>query len=228
VHSVLRFVSSTDMFGVLTSLDNSKWRNSDHPPPANKAEMAGDYEEYAVMDSSPQKDHLKYVIAPEKGDPCKGLLYANNSDPLRGVSSCWLSLGRGDIIKGIVLEDDWVVMNEDYLAQLEAAVKDKADEPPDMGLFFDLNTDKWTKKGSPPGGKAKLGYIEYNITQVDVVSETELEVQVAKTSNGDGSSVKIIDVKYNCFRSTPTCFLKLNKGLICGIMTKDDWIIIKK
>merc|ERR1712168_1057748 len=146
------------------------------------------------------------------------------------ISSAWFAFGsKADIIKGMAMEDDWVVMNEDYLKELEANIKEDTG-PPDMGLFFDLNTEKWTKKGSPPGGKAKLGYIEYNITQVDNISETELEVQIAKTANvaTSGQSVKIIDVVWNCFRSTPTCFLKLNKGLIIGIMTKDDWIIIKK
>jgi len=225
--TVLRYVDSSKMFGILTSLDSSKWKNSDSPP-GNKADVAGgSYEEFAVMDTTTNADHLKYVLVPDKGDPCKGLLYGNTSDPIRGVSSCWFAFGKGDIIKGMILEDDWVVMKDEYLAELEANVKD-VNEPPDMGLFFDLNVDKWQKKGSPPGGKAKLGYIEYNITQVDVVSESELEVQVAKTSNGDSSSVKIIDVVYNCFRSTPTCFLKLNKGLVVGIMTKDDWIIMKK
>jgi len=218
------------MFGILTSLDASKWKNSEKKPEDKTTMAGGQYEEFAVMDTVDNKDHLKYVLVPDKGDPCKGLLYANNGDPLRGVSCAWVAFGsKGDIIKGMAMEDDWVVMNDDYLKELEANVKEDTG-PPDMGLFFDLNTDKWTKKGSPPGGKAKLGYIEYNITQVDNVSATELEVQVNKTANPStsGQSVKIIDVVWNCFRSTPTCFLKLNKGLIVGIMTKDDWIIIKK
>lgn len=226
--TVLRCVYlNNKMFGMLNSLDSSKWRNSDSPP-GNKAEAAGGaYEEFAVMDATQNKDHVKYVLIPDDGDPCKGLLYGNKSDPLRGVSSCWFAFGKGNIIKGIILEEDWVVITDDYLAELEANVKD-TNEPPDMGLFYDLNKDKWQRKGDPPGSKAKLGYVEYNITQVDVVSETELEVQVAKTSNGDSSSVKVINVVYNCFRSTPTCFLKLNKGLVVGIITKDDWIIQKK
>jgi len=216
------------MFGILTSLDSSKWHQAPNAPPADKKEMeGGSYEEFAVMDSHQNQDHLKYVLVPDKGDPCKGLLYSNNGDPLRGVANAWFKLGKGDIIKGLIMEDDWVLMNDDYYAHLEANIKED-NAPPDMGLFFDLNTDKWQKKGSPPGGKAKLGYMEYDITQVDTVSDHELEVQVAKTSNGDPQSIKIINVVWNCFRSTPRCFLKLNKGLVVGIMTKDDWIIIKK
>ena len=45
------------------------------------------------------------------------------------MSSCWFAFGKGDIIKGMILEDDWVVMKDDYLAELEANVKD-SNEPP--------------------------------------------------------------------------------------------------
>jgi len=216
------------MFGLLTSLDSSKWRNSENPPPQDKETIdGGAYEYYGVMDSDKKEDHQKYVLVPDKGDPCKGLLHYYNSDPLRGVSSCWFSFGKGDIIKGMIMEDDWVVMNDDCLKELEANVKDN-NEPPDLGLLHDLDTAKWTRKGSPPGGKAKLGYMEYDIRQVNSTGPAEIEVQVAKKT-GQESSVKMINVKYwNCFRSNPSVWLKLNKGLIVGIMTNNDWIIIAK
>jgi len=216
------------MFGLLSSLDATKWKNSDKPPPADKETIeAGAYENYGVMDTEKRADCQKYVLVPDKGDPCKGFLYHYNSDPLRGVSSCWFSFGKGDIIKGMVLEDDWVVMQEDCLAELEANVVED-DAPPDLGLLFDLVTDKWTRKGSPPGGKAKLGYVEYDIRQTNKLEENEIEVQVAKKT-GQESSVKMINVAWwNCFRSNPSVWLKLNKGLIVGVMTKDDWIIMAK
>merc|ERR1712136_634065 len=85
-----------------------------------------------------------------------------------------------------------------------------------------------TRKGSPPGGKAKLGYVEYDIRQTNKLEENEIEVQVAKKT-GQESSVKMINVAWwNCFRSNPSVWLKLNKGLIVGVMTKDDWIIMAK
>ena len=70
--------------------------------------------------------------------------------------------------------------------------------------------------------------MEYDIRQVNSTGPTEIEVQVAKKT-GQESSVKMINVKYwNCFRSNPSVWLKLNKGLIVGIMTNNDWIIIAK
>jgi len=216
------------MFGLLSSLDASKWKNSDKPPPADKESIdAGAYECYGVMDTEKRDDCQKYVLVPDKGDPCKGFLYHYNSDPLKGVSSCWFAFGKGDIIKGMVLEDDWVLLQDDALAELEANVVID-DAPADLGLFFDLVIDKWTRKGSPPGGKAKLGYVEYDIRQTNSTGPTEIEVQVAK-KNGAESSVKMINVAWwNCFRSNPSVWLKLNKGLIVGVMTKDDWIIMAK
>merc|ERR1719204_2028497 len=73
------------MFGLLSSLDATKWKNSDKPPPADKETIeAGAYENYGVMDTEKRADCQKYVLVPDKGDPCKGFLYHYNSDPLRG------------------------------------------------------------------------------------------------------------------------------------------------
>ena len=72
------------------------------------------------------------------------------------------------------------------------------------------------------------GYVEYDIRQTNKLGENEIEVQVAKKT-GQESSVKMINVAWwNCFRSNPSVWLKLNKGLIVGVMTKDDWIIMAK
>lgn len=215
------------LFGLLSSLDSSKWHDSDTPPGKHSEMEGGTYNNYGVMNTTQRSDHMEYVLVPDKGDPAKGKLYGCIGDPMRGVSSCWFSLGKGNIIKGMAMDDDWVLMNDDCLQTLEAAVVE-SDEAPDMGLYMDLKTDKWSKKGQPPGGKYKLGYNQYDITQVDILGPGELEVHLATHSGRDQSSVKMFNVERNCFRSTPTCFLKITKGEITGVMTKDDWIELNR
>merc|ERR1711977_677954 len=121
-----------------------------------------------------------------------------------------------------MMDDDWVIMNDDYLTELEDAVVEIVDVP-DRGLYFDLKTDQWNRKGEPPGGKAKLGYNDFDIC--DVVETAPGEIQVSLQSHPPGivTTVKMTDVERNCFRSTPYCFLKVISGEIRGVMTKDDW-----
>jgi len=212
------------MFGLLSSLDSSKWHDSDTPPTKKDEIDGGTYMRYGVMSDAQRDGYWEYVLVPDKGDPCKGKLYSACSNPLRGVSTCWFSIGKGNIIKGMTMDDDWVIMNDDYLAELEDAVVE-SDEVPDRGLYFDLKTDQWSRKGDPPGGKAKLGYNDYDISAVVLVAPGEIQVSLESHPPGMSKVVKMMEVERNCFRSTPYCFLKVIGGEIRGVMTKTDWYI---
>jgi len=211
------------LFGLISSLDSSKWHESDSKPTKKKEIGGGSYESFAIMSDLQKEGYMEFVLAPNNGDTRKGNLYATCGNPLRGISTCWFAFGKGGIIKGMALDDDWVLMNDDYLSTLEAGIVE-TNEVPDLGLFYDLKQSKWTKKGEPPGGKAKLGYNDFDVSDVIETGPGEIQVSLQSYPPGIVTTVKMLDVERNCFRSTPYCFLKVVNGEVIGVMTKKDWI----
>jgi len=220
-------------FGILSNLDQSKWHDSPTPVPDDKKQMAGGtYAPYGVVNTVIKDDHIKYFLSHNNGTQRPGLLYAAKTNPLRDVGHCWFAFGEHNVITGVAIEDDWVQINDDFLATIKPPVEKEPElkraETIDMGIYGDLVHNKWDKKGKAPRGKGKLGYHNYEILQSTQSGENEFEVKLRSDPQGVSSIAKIVEAQRNPFRQIQGCFLKIVEengvNVIKGVMVEQDWV----
>jgi len=222
-------------FGLLSHLDKTKWHDSPTSAPENKKSMAGGtYAPYGVINAVVKDNYIEFFLSHNNGTQRQGLLYSARSNPLRDVGHCWFSFREDSVITGVCIEDDWVVINDDYLSTIpiHVAEKEQAElkraETIDMGIYGDLVHDKWDKKEKAPRGKGKLGYHKYEILRSEQSGENEFTVYLCSDPQGVQSSAKICEAQRNPFRQILNCFLKIaaenGSNIIKGVMVEQDWV----
>lgn len=227
------------MFGLLSDLDKTKWQDSKEEPPSDKKKMAGGtYDVWGIVKVASEPDHLKYFLNSNSGAPNQGLLYYSERNPLKNVGHCWMTfLGReqGNVITGIAIEDDWVIMKPEVIEEmkqkygppipkeeLERAVLMRS-ETIDMGIYGDLTHNKWDKKDKPKRGQRPSDY-----HFCEVLHSTEAGPNAFLISLGDdkGNSIKatITEAQRNPFHAITKGHFKIVDGIIKGVIVEEDWV----
>jgi len=222
------------MFGLLSDLDESKWMDCKDPIPADKHKMSnGPYNPWGIVKMEKHDLYLQYYLNSNAGNPNQGLLYGAHRDLLKSVGHCWMTFVEkepGNVITGIAIEDDWVVMKPEYLATFGAPKPKQKVEPVlqrsetiDMGIYGDLVHDKWDKKGKPPRGKGKLDYHFMEVVRTSDAGNHTFDVGLGD-DHGNTHSAKITCAQRNPFHSITKGYFKIVDGVIKGVMVEDDWV----
>lgn len=222
------------LFDLLSDLDESKWMKSKDEVPKNRKDMAnGTYHPWGIVKVQPEDNCLRYYLNSNSGAPNQGLLFGARRNPLKSVGHCWMTFEEkepGNVITGISIEDDWVLMQLEYLKEFGDPVpQDKVEhvlqrsETIDMGIYGDLVHCKWEKKGKPPRGKGSLGYHYMEVLRHSDLGDHCFEIGLGD-DHGNSHNATITCAQRNPFHAITKGYFKIVDGIIKGVMVEDDWV----
>jgi len=233
------------IFGILSDLDDKNWSDSATSPPDDKRkdkEWLKTYGVYGITRCTEEGDHMRLGLSHDNGTQRKGLLYHAKDDPFKEVGHAWFAFDDRDVIIGMAIEQDWVVMGTKEKPQAEVLkgikppvekVKEiKRAETVDLGVYGDLDHSKWQKHrdGAPHMGRAGKGYHMYNINGPkgdlkDGSIRLAIELETAEGADNHIACPAMHNVRVNPFRSMTRAFLKIENDEIVGVMTEsDEWV----
>jgi len=223
------------LFGLLSDLDKKVWKDSPVEPPPDKKKMAGGtYHPWGIVKVSPEKNYLRYFLNSNTTGPDEFLLYGAERNPLKDVGHCWMAYEEkepGKVITGMAIENDWVIMLPNYLATFKEKTGEgkvqhvlKRSETIEMGIYCDLEHDKWDKKkGKLPRGKGNLGYHYYEVLRQSDLGNKMHEIALGD-DHGNSIMATITCAQRNPFHAITKGYFKIVDGIIKGVMVDDDWV----
>jgi len=202
------------------------------------------YAAYGITRVDEQSGYMRLALSHDCGTQRKGLLYFAKENPFKDVGHAWFEFDDRDVITGMAIEDDWVVLGKEekedepntqakVLASITPPVEKKPEikraETVDLGIYGDLDHTRWEKhkEGAPHMGRAGKGYHMFKINGMkgDFKDGT---VQVAVEQQGGENIIACPTMnhcKLNPFRSMTKAFLKIEQDEIVGVMTEcDEWV----
>lgn len=227
------------IFGLLSDLDDTKWSDSTTSVPDDKRKdknWCASYAPYGITRVTEQGDHLRLGLSHDSGTQRKGLLYHAKENPFKDVGHAWFAFDDREVVIGMAIEDDWVVMGTDVLAKITPPVEKKPvvkrAETVDLGVYGDLDHTKWQKhaEGAPHMGRAGKGYHMFSINGMKGdLKDGSLKVAVEQQGGENIIACPTMNnVKQNPFRQMTKAFLKIEQDEIVGVMTEsDEWVYRK-